>query len=288
MDQESGRLLVRSTFGAPAETAVGLEPGTGLARRALDAAAIVVELGPPPDSSRWPSGAPLPAVVPMAAVPLSRDGAVFAVLTLARPARGRPFGNDDRDAMAMYASTAALVLAPNLTRTDGAAASIYDRSTGLFSRAFFDAAMAYRQALPRVGDPAVRDIVAATLFQLDLDGDPQASGLQDLELALIALSKMLAAAGRPGDLLARYADQQIVLVTQGSSTAEAALWAEGIRATLQASPLLAPDGRTLGVTISGGCSSVRETDLDAVSLIAAADVALFVARHSGGNCVVAG
>jgi diguanylate cyclase (GGDEF)-like protein len=60
---------------------------------------------------------------------------------------------------------------------------------------------------------------------------------------------------------------------------------ERVRAAMADEPFLLPSGRTITVTVSGGCASIIGADFE--RLVRDADTALYEAKHSGRNRIVA-
>lgn len=90
---------------------------------------------------------------------------------------------------------------------------------------------------------------------------------------------------RPSDFVARYGGEEFVIVLPETDLAGALLVAEGCREQIENVTVAAGsaglDGR---VTISIGISvTVPSVQNDAIALIAAADQALYIAKHSGRN-----
>lgn len=90
---------------------------------------------------------------------------------------------------------------------------------------------------------------------------------------------------RPYDLVGRYGGEEILIALPGSPETGALNCAERIRALVDESPVLTPDG-LIEVTLSLGVASVeRGRPGDLQDLIRAADKALYAAKQAGRNCV---
>jgi diguanylate cyclase (GGDEF)-like protein len=88
------------------------------------------------------------------------------------------------------------------------------------------------------------------------------------------------------DVFARYGGEEFAVVLRDTAIAEAAVVAERIRESICRAPALA-GGRTLSVTISGGCSSLSCCSAAlAEKLIGMADRRLYRAKHTGRNRIV--
>lgn len=88
---------------------------------------------------------------------------------------------------------------------------------------------------------------------------------------------------RRGDLLARFGGEEFAVVLPGADVAQAEALAERIRVAIEAHRFTAKD-KLVGVTASIGLSAaVPAADPDMI--IAAADAALYAAKHGGRNCL---
>ena len=105
------------------------------------------------------------------------------------------------------------------------------------------------------------------------------------DCVLRAVADRLGAQVRPYDALGRYGGEEFLVVLPGCSGAEALEVAERLREFVAGSPI-ACEGRPIPVTISLGVTSIERVISDAPEpLIAAADAALYEAKHAGRNRV---
>jgi diguanylate cyclase (GGDEF)-like protein len=102
------------------------------------------------------------------------------------------------------------------------------------------------------------------------------------------VSHVVASSLRSGDVAARYGGEEFVTVLPGSDAEGATLVAERIRKRLEQTEIKTSKG-VLKVTASFGAASVRGPDCRgaAKDLIARADAALYEAKRTGRNRVVA-
>ncbi|MBD3236544.1 MAG: HDOD domain-containing protein [Candidatus Eisenbacteria bacterium] len=114
-------------------------------------------------------------------------------------------------------------------------------------------------------------------------------GHQAGDRVLISVGHLLAGGRRKFDCVARYGGEEFVLVLPDTDQAAATLLAERLRTTVAERQHRLEDGRSIQVTISLGCATHREsyTFNGVAGLINAADKALYAAKNTGRNRVVA-
>jgi len=89
---------------------------------------------------------------------------------------------------------------------------------------------------------------------------------------------------RTSDFVARYSDDQLIMVLPETNHEQALLAGERMRAAIEALELPYPTGN-LRWTVSVGVASVLNPDDDVVSLLRRANEHLLIAQHSGANRV---
>ena len=109
-------------------------------------------------------------------------------------------------------------------------------------------------------------------------------GHQAGDEVLRQLAATLSGTLRTYDSLGRYGGEELIAVLPGCGTAAAAAVAERMRAAASAAPVGTRAG-PVGVTVSIGAASLGAGPLDAVTLVAHADAALYRAKQSGRNRV---
>jgi diguanylate cyclase (GGDEF)-like protein/PAS domain S-box-containing protein len=168
-----------------------------------------------------------------------------------------------------------------LARTDGL--------TGLANRRAFDEALALEWRHAR------RDGTALSLLLVDVDrfklfndtyGHPAG------DACLRAVAKAAAAAvHRPADLVARYGGEEFAVLLPGTLAPASQILAEQVRASVEAIGLRHAANSSFGmVTVSVGVATVLPAaapELAPEALVSAADAALYEAKHTGRNRVVA-
>lgn len=160
-----------------------------------------------------------------------------------------------------------------------------DSLTGIANRRCFDLAL---DAEWRRG---IRDERPLSLVMVDVDCFKQFNdrhGHREGDHCLRRVAKAMAhVLTRPADLLARYGGEEFVVILPGTGLEGARWMGERLRnAVLELQiPQHRPDG-TRQVTISVGCASMLpRADLSCYSLLQTADDQLYLAKHSGRNCV---
>jgi diguanylate cyclase (GGDEF)-like protein len=160
-----------------------------------------------------------------------------------------------------------------------------DSLTGIANRRCFDLAL---DAEWRRG---IRDERPLSLVMVDVDCFKQFNdryGHREGDHCLRRVAKAMAhVLTRPADLLARYGGEEFVAILPGTDLEGARWMGERLRdAVLELQiPQQRPDG-SRQVTISVGCASMLPSaDLSGYSLLQAADDQLYLAKHSGRNCV---
>ncbi|MGE5386504.1 MAG: GGDEF domain-containing protein [Betaproteobacteria bacterium] len=155
-----------------------------------------------------------------------------------------------------------------------------DSLTGLHNRRWLD------NALPCLIGHQLKEQTPLSVLLIDVDhfkiyNDSQ--GHRGGDLALIALSEVIAATIRPCDFSARYGGDEIVVLLQNTDENEAMTVAERIRRTIETKSIVCSDGTRLGaITVSIGLAC-SDADSTPESLMMAADRQLYRAKAEGRN-----
>jgi diguanylate cyclase (GGDEF)-like protein len=163
-----------------------------------------------------------------------------------------------------------------------------DALTGLYNRRHVT------EYLDQVWQRAQHDGGDVAVIMLDVDhfkqyndrhGHPQG----DTCLVHVAAA-MMASLRRPGDMVARFGGEEFIAVLPQADASVAMKAAERVRAAVQALGMAHGSSNTAQVvTVSLGVASCRaQAGSSAADLIAAADAALYRAKHGGRNQVVLG
>jgi diguanylate cyclase (GGDEF)-like protein len=154
-----------------------------------------------------------------------------------------------------------------------------DGLTGLFNRRFFD------ETLEGEISKAARYDGSFSLIFFDLDKFKNLNdtmGHQAGDLTLKRVAEVLILEKRTEDVACRYGGEELVLILPETQKINALVIAERIRQSVEELDLVY-EGKSFGVTLSGGVASYPLDAQDIKSLIHAADVALYQAKESGRN-----
>jgi diguanylate cyclase (GGDEF)-like protein len=160
--------------------------------------------------------------------------------------------------------------------------STVDELTGLYNRRYFDETL--RRELFR----AERKRAALAVVMIDLDHFKRMNdtyGHEAGDVVLRAVGACLRDSVRRSDVACRYGGEELVLVLPECDGAAAARCAESIRAAIAALTLRHDDELLPQATASFGVAVWPAHGDDAPTLLAAADRALYTAKHAGRNRV---
>ncbi|HEY0486004.1 MAG TPA: histidine kinase N-terminal 7TM domain-containing protein [Mycobacteriales bacterium] len=157
--------------------------------------------------------------------------------------------------------------------------AVRDSLTGLFNRRYLD------ETLTRELARATREDYPVSIALLDVDhfkvlNDTHGHAAGDRMLA--AIGHLLAGRVRGGDVACRYGGEELLVVLPRTTGAAATARAEEWRTACAA---LTVDG--LGITVSIGVAAAPANGTDPAALLAAADRALYTAKRTGRDRVVA-
>ena len=147
-----------------------------------------------------------------------------------------------------------------------------DGLTGLANRRAFDAALARELGRAR------RESASVSLALLDVDHFKDYNdrhGHVAGDEALQALARALDEKSRGHDVIARYGGEEFAVILPGCPQDDSLRLAERIRDAARSLRLAAP------ITVSVGVSTFPDDALEADALVAAADQALYVSKHTG-------
>lgn len=155
-----------------------------------------------------------------------------------------------------------------------------DGLTGLLNRRSFD------EFLDREWQRARRDARPLALIMIDVDhfkryNDTYGHQMGDECLRQVA-AVLQAAVFRPGDVVARYGGEEFVIILPAADEAGAILVAERIKERITRLEIPHSSSEHGAVSVSMGIAAAVPID-KAAALLAAADTALYQAKHAGRN-----
>jgi diguanylate cyclase len=194
--------------------------------------------------------------------------------------------SDSERAWQLVCSEAEAILAPTMQlaqQLSMAYDSIRQQSTALetFSQARTDPATgianarALEQKLDVLLATARRSAIEFSLAFICLDDDPTAAGgKSDDRTRLVELAQLIQSCMRDTDFVARYGDEELVVVMEQTKLSGACIFAERLRQWVV---------ERLSGTVSCGIAEYQMND-DKKSLLGRADSAFYSAKAAGGNC----
>jgi diguanylate cyclase (GGDEF)-like protein len=200
--------------------------------------------------------------------------------TLAVARRGRPFSAEERALLGYLAQQTAVAM-ENLALHDALREqAVRDELTGLSNHRRFQQALAHETAVAnRTGAPLALAIVDLDDFKAVNDTHGHLKG----DLVLKSVAEVLRTISRASDEPARYGGEELAVILPSTDLDGAYTVAEAIRTAIEKLEVELPGGGTLRVTVSIGVSALEGGVSDPASLIDAADVALYEAKHGGKN-----
>lgn len=163
--------------------------------------------------------------------------------------------------------------------------AICDGLTGLFNKRHL------LDELAALVADAQRLQARLSLIIMDIDHFKKVNdkhGHQTGDLILKAVASTLQESVRACDLACRYGGEELVVILPDCPLEGAAALAERVRKRVEAAPHLTEAGKKLKVTASFGVAEFGPGLASAADLIAAADCALYEAKHNGRNQVCLG
>jgi diguanylate cyclase (GGDEF)-like protein len=290
VDRPSGAFVVRAEQGGRGSVGKTIEPGEGMAGKAIrDARLVSVEGFHRADfPATIGSDTALDAYAWALGVPLIGEGGTIGALTVARADHDRPFTDLELEALDLLAGEITLAVSNALLHGEVAELAIRDSLTGLHNRRFFDEAFRTLTAGRSRLAEGERRPLAIVLFDLDHFGAfNKLHGHLVGDEVLRTFGRLLQGRLREADLVCRYGGEEFVAVLPGASRADAFRIAEQIRVALESSPIAGAAGASSKVTVSAGCAEADAGETSPETLIRAADVALSMAKRAGRNRIVA-
>jgi diguanylate cyclase (GGDEF)-like protein len=215
------------------------------------------------------------------AVPLKSGKRVSGALLLTRD--GESFTAREVRLLRIYCNQAAVSLENAIVRERVENLAATDGLTGLFNRRYFDAALS--RELARCD----RNATSLALLIADVDhfksfNDSYGHAMGDLVLKKVA--EVFGSGLRKADVLARFGGEEFVVILPNVTARGALDSAERLRSSVARAPLH-PGGPRKKVTVSIGVALFPADASDAMTLLEAADGALYEAKRLGRDRVVA-
>jgi diguanylate cyclase (GGDEF)-like protein len=291
LDPQSGRHFVRAVHGgAPSAIGVEVVPGVGVTGQALRDRKLVVGGARQTDSARDGGRRAkrradgTPQIV--AALPLAQQGRVIATVTIGRSDPDRPFDADDFGALDLVSPVITLAISSELQRQEVEQGSPRDSLTGLYNRAYLDAALDQLLALRRRSQPHERPPLSMIMFDIDsFQLLNERHGRQVGDAVLRAVATLLRQRFRASDIPARVGPDSFFVVLNGAPTEIAAEAAAQIRRQVRELNIANARGEPVVVSVSAGCAAMRDGE-NPDALFRSVEAALSTARWSGPGAVV--
>lgn len=214
-------------------------------------------------------------------VPMIASGQTVGVLHVAAP---KPFTDDHREHLVRITEQLGLAIAnARLVRTMESLA-LRDSLTGLYNARFFD------PYLERELAHAQRDGTSVGVVMIDIDHFKQFNdtyGHPAGDEALRTFARTALGAIRESDTLARYGGEEFVLLVRDGDIESTVRVGDQLRAAIEAAVVDLGPGRYGRITASCGAAASSLSGTDRLPLLRSADRALYRAKQSGRNRVVA-
>jgi diguanylate cyclase (GGDEF)-like protein len=272
---DRGRVSVRASTGDPLTETTRVGRLAGLDDPIFEAERLALEddgIGQASDGDMQVAAVALGEMVP--------GGPTHGLITVSR--EGRVFTGEDLELLRSLADRATLAMANINLHLETQRQAVTDDLTGLASHGRFQDVLSAEMEQVR------RYQYSVGLIMLDIDNFKSvndAYGHLQGDLVLRNVADVLRETSRDVDLAARYGGEEMALVLPHTDLEGAYEMAERARAAIEARavPKLDGDG-VLQITASVGVAASSDGDKD--DLIAAADNALYMAKHEGKNRTV--
>ncbi len=197
---------------------------------------------------------------------------------------GEPFSDRDRELLSYLAGTASVSIQNVGLHEAVQRQAVTDELTGLYNHRRFQEAMAAEtERAKRFGQPM-------SLVMLDIDNFKRVNdtyGHQQGDRVLAEVARVLRESSREIDAPARYGGEELAVVLPQTDIEGAYQLAERVRQEVAALQIPLVEGvGAINVTASLGVASLPGNAQEGGGLIAAADSALYDAKHAGKNKTV--
>ncbi len=235
------------------------------------------------NQSVLPENAALP-FAQMAFLPLRYADETFGVLMLSFAADAtREWDNTEQELLRTVADEIAVALHRARLHAEAQTLAFRDPLTGLYNH------RALQQRLHAAMDATTRQSLHLSVIMLDVDHFRtfnETYGHDIGDLALKTVAQAIERAIRADDVAARYGGEEFTVILPETGMDDALAIAERIRHEIASQPIAVP-GRAEGISITAslGVATYLVHASVATSLLKAADIALYAAKHEGRNRV---
>lgn len=235
--------------------------------------------------------APSGAIASVALLPLMRHGELIGSLHLGSANPDRYVTGCGTDFLERLAEIIAICLESTLSQERLKLLGLTDALTGVQNRRYFD-----HRCLIEISQSRRYNQPLACMF-LDIDKFKcinDTYGHQTGDEVLMSVANFIQSHLRVGDTMARYGGEEFVVLLPQTDMYHASQIAERIRGCIAEEKINANSGHSINLTISIGISMlpIEETAVEnsqlADRMVAAADKALYQAKHDGRNRVICG
>jgi two-component system cell cycle response regulator len=233
---------------------------------------------------------PTAGIASVALVPLLRNKRLIGSLNLGSRDPGRFTPLLGTDFVEHMASIIAICLENVISNEMLKYIGLTDALTGVYNRRYIDRRLVEEIARAR------RQTYRVSCMYIDIDHFKQvndAHGHQAGDDVLREVATRIKAELRISDALGRFGGEEFVALLIDADLASASAVAQRIRAGVADQPFLLPSGQPLSVSVSIGVATLDDFERDhaiegvAQQLVALADLALYEAKETGRNRVVA-
>jgi diguanylate cyclase (GGDEF)-like protein len=266
--------------GIDVDSLVRVSVGEGAVGLVAERSSPVVVPSPTPGGARFSRHEPrFPVAV---AVPIYSHDKILGVLALYRTDPRKHFADQELEMVSFLAEQGGTAIENVLLHEEAQRLSITDGLTGIWNRRYFQ--MQFRQVLAT----AARFERTFSVLMLDLDHFKRINdtyGHRRGDEVLVEFAQRVTTMVREVDTFARYGGEEFACLLTETDIDGAMITAEKIREAVARDPLASAEGQPLHLTVSIGIASYPEHGDSFVSLIEAADRALYRAKQTGRNQV---
>ena len=205
---------------------------------------------------------------------------IGAVLSVAR--RGKPYDYEERSLLAYLCGQADVAASNAELHHSFRRQAVTDELTGLANhRRFQEVLDAWSAEHADHGGEFALLLLDLDDFKLVNDVHGHLTG----DEVLRQVGRCLGENCRSTDQPARYGSEEFAVVLKGMDVDQVLAFGERLRKAIADAVVRSPDGEQLSITASIGIARMEREDVPRRDLIAAADAALYDAKHRGKNCV---